>query len=161
MGPKPFWRIALTGDSPIARELPSADAEQARGVRVRAPLMLMLLLALALAFGFVPALEDRTPRRGSFALPPASRSEAPPRREVDKKRRTRAAPAPAVEEKSPVPAGQPQAQPPAQSNPTSGEASAPPADPNPLLQLPQVSEVVEDVNVLLSGLPAPVGSGAG
>lgn len=159
MGPKPFWRIALTGDSPIARELPSADAEQARGVRVRAPLMLMLLLALALAFGFVPALEDRTPRRGSFALPPASRSEAPPRREVDKKRRTRAAPAPAVEEKSPVPAGQPQAAP--ETGPPAEPAAAPPADPNPLLQLPEVSELVEDVNVLLSGLPAPVGSGAG
>jgi len=159
MGPKPFWRIALTGDSPIARELPSADAEQARGVRVRAPLMLMLLLALALAFGFVPALEDRTPRRGSFALPPASRSEAPPRREVDKKRRTRAAPAPAVEEKSPVPAGQPQAAP--ETGPPAEPAAAPPADPNPLLQLPEVSELIEDVNVLLSGLPAPVGSGAG
>jgi hypothetical protein len=159
MGPKPFWRIALTGDSPIARELPSADAEQARGVRVRAPLMLMLLLALALAFGFVPALEDRTPRRGSFALPPASRSEAPPRREVDKKRRTRAAPAPAVEEKSPVPAGQPQAAP--ETGPPAEPAAAPPADPTPLPQLPQVSELVEDVNVLLSGLPAPANSGGG
>jgi hypothetical protein len=171
MGPKPFWGTALTGDSPLARELPRDDAEQARRVRVRAPFALMLLLALALAFGFVPALEDRTPRGGSFPLP-SSRSDSPQRREVEKERRITAAAAPAVEQRSRVPAGQPHAA--AETSPPAGPAAAPPAaappaaDASPLSKVPEVSGVVDAVVALLppdlgpaTALPAPVGLEAG
>jgi len=147
----------------MSGELTSDEAKQPRNAWMRAPFVLALLLALALAFGLVPGLEDRTPRRGSFALPPASRSKAPERLGLEKQRRTAAAPGAgerAVEGKAPAAVQQAQAAPEI-SAPADPAPAAPPADPTLVPQLPQVPELVEEVNVLLGGLPAPAGSEAG
>ena len=164
MAAKPFWNDALMGrtSDPRVATVPPIDEAPSRGVRARRALVLMLLAGGALALGYVPALDDGSPRRGAFPLPPAASSEAPEARPAKSRRTQNVAVEQVAEAKQPVVAQEPtQAQPPAPSDPVNGETSPPPVVATPVLQLPEVSQVVEDVNSLVSELPVPVGSVGG
>ena len=164
MAAKPFWSDALTGRTSHSRvaTVPPVDEAPSRGVRARRALVLMLLAGGALALGYVPALDDGAPRRGAFPLPPAASSEAPEARPAKSRRTQSVAIEPVTEAKPPVVAQEPtQAQPPAPSDTVDGETSPPPVEVSPVPQLPEVSQLVEDVNVLVSELPVPVGSVGG
>jgi hypothetical protein len=164
MAAKPFWSDELTGGKPETTfaTVPPIDEAPSRGVRARRALVLMLLAAGALALGYVPALDDGSPRRGAFPLPPAASSEAPEARPAKSRRTESVAVEQVAEAKQPVVAQEPaQAQPPTPSDPVNGETSPPPVLATPVLQLPEVSQFVEDVNSLVSELPVPVGSVGG
>ena len=164
MAAKPFWSDELTGGKPETTfaTVPPIDEAPSRGVRARRALVLMLLAAGALALGYVPALDDGSPRRGAFPLPPAASSEAPEARPAKSRRTESVAVEQVAEAKQPVVAQEPaQAQPPTPSDPVNGETSPPPVLATPVLQLPEVSQLVEDVNSLVSELPVPVGSVGG
>jgi hypothetical protein len=164
MAAKPFWSDTLTGrtsDAGVAT-VPPIDEAPSRGVRARRALVLMLLAGGALALGYVPALDDGSPRRGAFPLPPAASSEAPEARPAKSRQKRSVAVEQVAEAKPPVVAQEPmQAQPPAPSDPVNGETTPPPVVATPVLQLPEVSQVVEDVNSVVSELPVPVGSVGG
>ena len=167
MAAKSFWSDALTGrrNNPDVVTMPMVDgASDSRGGGARKALVLMLLAAGALALGYVPTLDDGSPRRGAFPLPPAASSDASEAKPA-KSRGTEAVASEPIAEANPPAAAQEQT-PPAPSSPASGEPSTapddpPPVDTTPVLQVPAVPQLVEDVNVLVSELPVPVGSVGG
>lgn len=162
MGAKPFWSDALTSRRSGADvvTMPLADeAPESHGGGARKALVLMLLAGGALALGYVPALDDGSRPRGAFPLPPAASSKAPEALPVKSRRTQRVAIEPVTEAKPPAAVQEQAQQPPTPSNPNSGETSTPPVEATPpVVQLPEVSQFVEDVNSLVSELPVPVGS---
>jgi hypothetical protein len=163
MGAKPFWNDALTSRRSGADvvTMPLADeAPESHGGGARKALVLMLLAGGALALGYVPALDDGSPRRGAFPLPPAASAEAP-KAQPAKGRPTEAVASEPVAEAKPPAAAQGQTQPSPPSDPISEEPTTPPVEATPVLQLPVVPQLVEDVNSLVSELPVPVDSVGG
>jgi hypothetical protein len=160
MGAKPFWSDALTSwrSGADVVTMPLADeAPESHGGGPRKALVLMLLAGGALALGYVPALDDGSRPRGAFPLPPAASSKAPEALPA-KSRRTQTGAIEPVTEAKPPAAAQGQTQPPPPSNPISEEPTTPPVEATPVLQLPVVPQLVEDVNSLVSELPVPVDS---